>query len=316
MTTATATLPAAPITADGLPQLAEKPKPGQTPESFDPTRYIAEPKLDGWRILVHRHDDGVSLYSRTGKSYTGCLPEIEDEMAANLPPGTWLDCEAHGIRVDAQGNVTHDWSLAQKALGGGTVKPKPTRDPMMLMAFDLLAHGGIDARKLPYARRRALLEQLAEAATWTRIMVTPQVKPTTASFEALLATGYEGMMIKDQQARYASGQRGAGWIKIKPNEDADVVIMGYKPGKNGLTGYIGSVVFGAHDASGNLVEMGSCSGMSMKKRAELTKKQDENLGKVMEIHYLEKMPTGGLRSPNFDRIREDKNAADCKVDLV
>jgi DNA ligase 1 len=245
----------------------------------------------------------VHLYTRTAKSHDGSLPDIEAEVGEHLPEGTWLDGEAVALTIE-NGTVTHDWGTVQSVLGSSTGKAAAMSDKITYMAFDLIAHGGIDARSLPYFKRRALLEKVFAKATFG---------VSEDSVEALLAQGFEGMMIKDTQARYASGQRGAGWTKIKPQDNLDAVVMGFKPGENGFAGLVGAVIFGQYDATGNLVEIGRCSGMDMATRTHMTKYGATWMGAVIEIAHMGQMNTGGYRHPQYKRRRLDKGAEECTI---
>jgi bifunctional non-homologous end joining protein LigD len=297
-----------------LGQNAEKLPNGKTASSFDPARYVGEPKLDGWRLLVHRHADGVALYTRSGKRHDGSLPTIEAELEANLPVGTWLDCEAVGVTV-IDGKVSIEWGIVQSILGSTTGKAAAQEDKITLMAFDLIAHGDIDARGLSFGQRRELLEAIFDGAEWKRTILVPQVQPTDNSVEALLAQGFEGMVIKDRKARYASGQRGKGWTKIKATYTDDVVIMGFKPGENGFSGMVGAVIFGEYDDEGNLVETGRASGMDMRTRENMTKNPDKWIGTVIEISHMGRLggPDSPRRHPQTKRPRPDKAPTDCTI---
>lgn len=312
MDTTTKVPHAAPTSAVKLLQNAKAPPKGVGPNSFDPARFVGEPKLDGWRIAINVADDGVHLYTRTAKSHDGSLPDIEAELGEHLPVGTWLDGEAVAMQIEG-GKVTHDWGTVQSVLGSGTAKAAAQSEKITFMCFDLIAHGGIDARSLPYAKRRELLERLFAKTHLNRIQLVPQVEVSEASVEALLAQGFEGMMIKDKQARYASGQRGAGWTKIKPQDNLDVIVTGFKPGENGFAGMIGAVTFGQHDATGNLIETGRCSGMDMTTRQHMTDNPGDWIGRVIEIKHMGQMPTGGYRHPNYAKRRDDKPAEECVI---
>jgi ATP-dependent DNA ligase len=198
-------------------------------------------------------------------------------------------------------------------LGSSTRRAAALSDRITFMAFDLLSHGGIDARRLPYAKRRSLLER-AVSTGLSRIQIVPQVTVSDDSLAALLTQGFEGMMVKDVTAPYASGKRGKGWMKVKPQMELDAVVMGFTPGANGFTGLIGSVVFGQHDGSGRLVEVGRCSGMDMKTREDMTRNEDDWLGAVIEVKHMGTMKSGGLRHPQFARRRDDKPARECLLD--
>lgn len=302
---------AAPTSPEKLAQNAEAPKKGMTPDAFDPERYVGEPKLDGWRLLIHVADDGVHLYTRTGKSHDGSLPIIEAEAGEHLPAGTWLDGEAVAMTIE-DGRVTHEWGTVQSVLGSSTEKAAAQSDKITYMAFDLIAHGGIDARSLPYEKRRDLLARIFGKGRMTRLQMVPQVEVSDASLQALLAQGFEGMVIKDTASRYNSGRRGAGWIKVKPQDNLDAVVMGFKPGENGFAGMVGAVIFGQYQ-DGKLVEIGRCSGMNMATRQHMTDNPDNWLGTVIEIKHMGQMPTGGYRHPQFAKRRPDKPAEECKI---
>ena len=117
--TTVASHPAAPTSPKNLAQNAEAPKHGLGPDSFDPATYVGEPKMDGWRLLVHIAEDGVHLYTRTGNSKDGSLPIIEAELGEQMPAGTWLDGEAVAMTIK-DGQVTHDWGTVQSVLGEGS----------------------------------------------------------------------------------------------------------------------------------------------------------------------------------------------------
>jgi len=308
---ATATkLPSAPTDPSELAQNAEAFKGSSL--RFDTPRWVGEPKLDGWRILIHVSEDGVHLFSRTGKCYDGHLPGIEAEVEA-LPPGTWLDGEAVALQVN-DGQVTHDWSVVQSVLGSSRPRAAALSEKITFVAFDLIAHGGIDARRLSYAKRRQLLTTLFDQHDFDRLMLVPQVTPTDDSLHRLLAQGFEGMIVKDTLAPYASGKRGAGWLKVKPQETLDAVVMDFTVGENGFTGLVGAVVFGLHDAKGKLVEAGRCSGMTMTVRQDMTDRPRHWLGAVIEVKHMGQMPSGGYRHPQFHRRRDDKAREACVLE--
>lgn len=311
--TQTVSAPQAPTSPNKLAQNAEAPKKGTALASFS-DRFVGEPKLDGWRLMIHIAEDGVHLYTRTGKSHDGSLPMIEAEVGEHLPAGTWLDGEAVALTVK-DGKVTHEWGTVQSVLGSSTAKAAALSDKITFMAFDLIAHGGIDARSLPYHKRRDLLERVFAKANLTRLQLVPQVEVSDASLQALLSQGFEGMMVKDTLARYASGQRGAGWVKIKPQDNLDAIVTGFKPGENGFAGMVGAVVFSQYDESGNLVEIGRCSGMNMTTRKDMTDNPDRWLGAVIEIKHMGVMPTGGLRHPQFAKRRPDKPSEECVLSV-
>lgn len=290
------------------PQNAEAPK-GDVKGLFT-SQYVAEPKFDGIRLLAEVDANGdVHTFTRTGNSQTGKLPEIEAELKANLPAGTIFDCEAVGFVVE-NGVPTQDWGAAQSVLGSGVKKAQLRSKTITLVVFDMLEYDGLDIRPLPFSQRRAALQQVFDKADFKYTMLTMQMESTEANYDALVAAGYEGAMVKDTTRPYASGIRGGGWTKLKATDEADVVIMGFKDGENGFSGMIGAVEFGQYK-DGQLVYRGRCSGMDLKMRKEMSDRQHELVGSVISVAYMGVMPSGSLRHPQYKRFRFDKPAGDC-----
>lgn len=285
---------------------------------------ILEPKLDGWRVIFRVTDDEdtpVQSYTRTGNSLTGSMPAIEAELAANLPSGTVLDGEVVKL-TQKNGKVIHGSSNdVAKVLGSGTAKAALRSGDLTLVVFDMIAHGGIDARPLPYAKRREVLEKLFDVQNFTtRVQLIPQLPAVEESYDDLIAAGYEGAMVKWLNAAYASGKRGAGWWKLKGTATVDVIVTGYKPGTPGSSfdGYVGAIEYGQYNDDGILVPRGRCSGMDWDVRVDITQHKADYLGRVFELtHNGVQKPEDGesarFRHPRFIRWRDDKPAAAVKI---
>lgn len=307
MATATA-VPAAPTSPINLVHKAET-KKGLTTSSFDAGKYAMEPKFDGQRVLIYRAEDGVHVFSHTGTIHNGKLPALEAEFA-RLPAGSWVDGEAVAFSVDGD-FVVHEWGSVQKVLGANQPKAVLLEETITFVAFDLISHAGIDARPLPFRKRRELLEGIFALREWERAILTPQVEPSDVALAQLLAQGFEGAVLKALDGRYVSGARGAGQFKLKPQETDDFVVMGYKPGENGWTGLVGAIIFGGY-RDGELVEAGRCSGMDMETRLRVTKNPDKYLGEVIEVAHMGRMKDG-YRHPQWKRWRPDKDPAECSA---
>ena len=312
--------------ATGLALLAEpRDKLAQMPEVAKSVEAAAkghaaalEPKFDGWRVIAIIGEDGeCRLFNpREGNEMTGKLPAIESALAEALPPGSVLDGEAVAFAVEDD-RLVQKWGKAASVLGSGTAKAALASGAITFVAFDLLAHGGHDARGLSYEKRRSLLKTLFEAADFgtAQIILVPQLAATEASHGTLIEAGYEGSVVKHLDATYASGKRGKGWSKVKPVATVDAIITGYTEGENGFAGYIGAVTFGQYDDDGILVPRGKCSGMDWDVRKDLTANREANLNRVIEVAHegtfppSKEHPLGAFRFPRFKRFRDDKPAA-------
>lgn len=279
---------------------------------------VLEPKFDGWRIIFQVEETAsgerrARAFTRKGKELTGKMPAIEAELARALPAGSCVDGEVvvfevvNGVAVPAGSNAVGT------VLGSGTAKAALASGKLSYVIFDLLSHGGIDARPLPLSKRRGYLEMVRDASDFAPcVQIAPQLPATDAAHDALLAAGFEGSIVKWADAPYKSGYRGWGWFKLKGEADCDVVVMGYKPGENSWEGMVGAIVFGQFDGDGLLVERGRCSGIDFDTRVAITKNPEGYLGKVFTMRHngvfdpSAEHPHGAFRHPRFKTWRPDK----------
>lgn len=273
--------------------------------------FVLELKLDGIRILAHVTEDGVETYTRPGNRQTGKLPKIEAELAANLPVGTWVDGEVVSLRIREDGSVEHHWGGASSVIGSNVDKAARMSDGLTYSVFDVLAVGGTDARSLPFANRRSLLETAFDKDGWESVILTPQMAPTDDALAAMIDAGFEGAILKRLSAPYASGRRGFGWSKLKATDTVDAVIVGYQPGRGKYEGQLGALLLGQYDESGALVEIAKASGMTDAVRLAMSQNPDRYIGAVVEFAFMGRMDGGSYRHPQFKRLREDKDASEC-----
>lgn len=275
---------------------------------------VLEPKYDGWRLIVRVEPNGVRLYTRSGQDITSRWPALTADLA-ELPVGTILDGEAVAYEEAKNGELVPRWGTVQSALGSGDAKAALRSGCLTFVAFDLIAHGGLDARTLPLSQRRSLLESLhGTGILGSRVILAPQFTPTESTHVALLEAGYEGSVVKRLDSKYASGSRGKGWSKVKPQTTDEAIVVGFKPGTPGSSfdGMIGAIEFAQYDSEGTLVHRGRCSGMDFEVRGWITENQDDVMGRVFEFAHhgvmpaSDKNPHGGYRHPQWKRWREDK----------
>lgn len=260
---------------------------------------VLEPKLDGWRILAHVHEDGVELYSRTAKKYGGTCPRIEAFLMERLPPGSWVDGEI----IAPEG-----WGSVQSTLSSTPDKAARVSDPLTYVLFDIIAHGRLDLRPLPMRERRRTLERIFGGVE-EPVKLTVQLEPTDENHQRLLDEGEEGSMVKELDAPYASGKRGHGWRKLKAKWTIDAILTRLDEGTNSNAGKAGTMVFSQYQ-DGELVQRGRCKVLGDKLRDAITADPDAYLGRVIEVAHMG-MQVDGLRHPQFKRWRDDKLPADC-----
>lgn len=261
-----------------------------------------ERKLDGWRCLSYVTDDGVLLFTRTGKPLTS-VPYI-NEALAGLPVGTILDGEI----VDLAADDGKEWNRTQTICSRKAQHVPSDDDPALTyVVFDLPSHGGMQVL------RRAHLEGLflghGELEKDGYVWLIEQRELSEDHYNALVDAGAEGVVLKHDHTPYVWGQRSKGWLKVKPTLECDAEIIGFYEAEPGSK-YDGEAVGGILFRLDNGVE-GRASGMNDQLRKNMFWHPNRFTGRIVELHYGGiNEDTGALRFPRFRRLRA---AADKEV---
>ncbi|MFC9324355.1 ATP-dependent DNA ligase [Kitasatospora sp. NPDC057015] len=203
-------------------------------------------KLDGIRIQVHRDGDEVAVFTRSLDDVTGRLPEVV-EAVRSLPVRTAvLDGEAIALAPD--GRPRPFQVTAARAASRQDPARLRAEVPLHAFFFDLLHLDGEDLVDLPARRRRSGLLEAVPAEL--RVPAAEPADPADAEafFRGVLARGHEGVLVKDLEAPYAAGRRGAGWIKVKPHHTLDLVVLAAEWGSGRRRGFLSNLHLGARAA--------------------------------------------------------------------
>lgn len=177
-----------------------------------------EIKLDGYRALAIKNKGAVRLLSRRNNSLTGKFSRIADALK-QLEDGSILDGEV--VALDAKGRPS--FNLLQHH--------RDHAEAVVFYVFDVLAFRGHDVRGLPLRQRRKLLEEvLTNVRAPLRISAVLNAKPNDL-IAAVQAQGLEGIVAKRSGSHYESGERSGNWVKFRVNRGQELVIGGYRPGK-------------------------------------------------------------------------------------
>jgi ATP-dependent DNA ligase len=119
-------------------------------------RLSAEPKYDGYRVLLLRYDGRCVVQSRRGAHLTRSFPDLAAAAIEQVPEETVLDGEAV---VGVDGRL--DFGELQKRVASPARATALARErPATFLAFDLLVIEGEDLRGLPLAEQRSRLTAL------------------------------------------------------------------------------------------------------------------------------------------------------------
>jgi len=289
--------------------------------------WIAETKYDGDRRIAQFCSDRVRFTgtreSVDGTGYVEKSVNLPHLMACTIPQlsleGTVLDGEIVHPNPGKGGGSKFVTAIMGSSPAEAIRKQKES-GWLEYRVFDCLWFKGHDVRSLPLYTRRSYVDQALK--TWgNKYASMVEYSAARRSFyEEIVKAGGEGVVLKHIAHSYGNEKL---WVKVKHEATADVVVLGFKPGKNKNAGMVGSIEFGQHRAMSlapgatNYVgpaPMGYARGFSNAVMRELTKHPRYYVGTVFRIKHNGREPTGAFRHPRFDCWRPDKSAKDCVYD--
>ena len=214
-----------------------------------------EYKLDGARVQVHRENDVVRVYSRTGNDVTQAVPEVVASVLALPERELVLDGEVIALRPD--GSPLPFQETMRRFGRKLDVAALQASLPLSVYFFDCLHAGGRTLLDAPTRERVQILERIVpEEARMPRIVTRDQAE-ARAFAQAALDAGHEGVMAKACDAPYAAGKRGANWLKIKRAHTLDLVVLAAEWGSGRRKGSLSNLHLGARDEdTGEFVMLG------------------------------------------------------------
>jgi len=182
----------------------------------DVTQFWVSEKLDG----VRARWDGRQLISRGGNVFVAPDWFVRDFPDKPLDGELWM----------GRGRYEDVVSVVRKQ------NPDDGWKAIKFMVFDLPAQGG------PFTERVEAMRQLVKTP-YLEVIEQFRVDSNKALMQKLdniAGQGGEGLMLHRQTAFYHSG-RSDDLLKVKPFEDAEATVIGYKPGKGKNTGLMGAI---------------------------------------------------------------------------
>ncbi|MBW8845020.1 MAG: DNA ligase [Burkholderiales bacterium] len=255
----------------GAPALALEPLLAKNaPAGVDPVPYLVSEKLDGVRALW----DGQALRFRSGRAVTA-----PGWFLAALPK-TPLDGELW------MGRRRFD------ELSGAVRRTEPVDTEWRRISYRVFE---LPAGEGPFEQRADRLKALASDFV---VPVEQQRFKSNAELWAKLKqvvdAGGEGLMLHRADAPVASGRSDL-LLKLKPQADAEAVVVGHEPGKGRLAGQLGAL------------ELKTPEGVRFKLGTGFSDAQRRNpppVGATVTYRYRDVTPSGKPRFASFLRVAE------------
>lgn len=259
----------------------------------DLSDYVAQPKLDGYRLIIHIGEKRVTAFTRRGNDVSASLPELNE---IHWPDGEWIvDCEV----------IAETGSYADTSERIGRDAENVERDvDMEFGIFDVLTHDDQTIYERPFKERYGWTVTFSDLTRDERVGALPIF--TDEGKAKNVSSDYEGLIWKDMGAEYEFGKRSKAWVKEKhTSETVDLVATEFVEGEGRLDGTLGKI--GLETADGTDVGY-TGSGFTDEQRDKIWTNQDEFLGEPLEVEA--EAFDDGLRFPIFQRWRSEDGEPD------
>ncbi len=219
--------------------------------------FIAEYKLDGERLQIHKNGDNVMLFSRRLLDISEQYPDVcqtvrESIMAENVI------FEGEVVAMDHVYEKMLPFQVLSQRRRKYDVEEILKEVPVCLFVFDLLKFGNESYVDKSFPERRKKLEEIVEERDEIRLVNSELINSTDELLEFFNKAGEEGnegIMAKSikEDSIYQAGNRGYKWLKLKSLEggklkdNVDVVLIGAFYGKGRRTGVLGTYMGAVYD---------------------------------------------------------------------
>ncbi len=290
-----------------------------------------EYKFDGARVQIHKRNSEVKIFSRSLSDITDSLPDIvaliEEEVDVND-----IVVEGEVVAIGGKGRPMPFQNLMRRFRRLRKIKEIIKEVPIRLFLFDILYLNGKMLIDTPYVDRLKILETLCDEKLLTPRIITRDVDVAKEFLNYAMISGHEGLMAKKLESEYTPGVRGKKWLKIKPIELLDLVIVaadwGYGRRRGWLSNYhlaargeekftvIGKTFKGLTDDEFNVMTQ-QLKDLILNETSTTVYVKPKIVVEVAfnEIQKSSKYDSGfALRFARISRIREDKSLLD--VDTI
>ncbi|MFX1468116.1 MAG: ATP-dependent DNA ligase [Promethearchaeota archaeon] len=219
--------------------------------------FIAEHKLDGERLQIHKRGDNVILFSRRLLDISDQYPDVCQVIRENMHAENVI-FEGEVVAMDPFYEKMLPFQVLSQRRRKYDVEDISKKIPVCLFVFDLLKFGDESYVDEALPRRRKKLEEIIEERDELRLVKSVNINSTEELlefFHKAREEGTEGIMAKSLQENsiYQAGNRGFLWLKLKGLEGGklkdsiDVVLVGAFYGRGRRKGWYGTYIGAVYD---------------------------------------------------------------------
>lgn len=257
----------------------------------DKAHYISEPfyvqpKLDGVRMLVGKHEGKILMLSRTGK-HVKHMEHISNEVGSLLNEGDFLDGESYNHEITFEEitgmcRTSLDSSAASKDL-----------HKIQLHVFDFFNLKKLD--ETFEERFKKVQKFFKKSFQNVKLVPTNLVKDRSSIplvHEEYIKSGYEGVMMRDRKGKYALAERSNHLLKYKSFQTDEYKVVDAEEARGRD---IGTVVWVCETSEGQRFSVRPRGTVDQRRNWLVNK--DTYLGKMLTVQFQNLTPDGIPRFP-------------------
>jgi len=234
-----------------------------------------EYKYDGFRIIIHKKDNKIILYTRRLENVTKQFPEVVEYVKKYIDGKSFiLDSEAVGFDKKTKKYMPFQ-AISQRIKRKYDIEKISEELPVEINVFDIIYYEGKSLLNEPFHKRAEVVRKIVHNTPYKIIsakqIITDNLIEAEKFYKKALADNQEGVMMKNLNSVYQPGSRVGHMLKIKPSEkDFDLVITGAEYGQGKRSGWLTSFTLSCYDEdSGKFLEIGKV-GTGISEKAEST----------------------------------------------
>jgi len=220
-----------------------------------PEQFVAEYKLDGERVQIHKQSDKIVLFSRRLENITQYYPDIVERIGKTLNVNEGV-FEAEIVPINENTGEFLPFQELMHRRRKHKLDKAVSQYPITVNFFDVLYYDKKDCLNLEYSERRKILEQIVHEDNFSKLVPMSFVKNENEIEDFLensIYAGCEGLMLKAPNAPYRAGMRGSNWLKLKREyrnelgDSLDLIVIGAYFGRGRRTGLYGTLLLATYN---------------------------------------------------------------------
>ena len=220
-----------------------------------PEQFVAEYKLDGERVQIHKQSDKIVLFSRRLENITQYYPDIVERIGKTLNVNEGV-FEAEIVPINENTGEFLPFQELMHRRRKYKLDKAVSQYPITVNFFDVLYYDKKDCLNLECSERRKILEQIVHEDNFSKLVPMLFVKNENEVEDFLensINAGCEGLMLKTPSAPYRAGSRGSNWLKLKREyrnelgDSLDLIVIGAYFGRGRRTGLYGTLLLGTYN---------------------------------------------------------------------